>query len=151
MDISLFPPWSLRNATERNGKQYLTWIDISFRSVPLNLYLVFNTPLEHCSIFPSHLFLPRSPLRSVRKWLVQHLNISLFQRSGAEWLWQWWEHHLNFAISSLAIYSYPVPRSAPLSDQGGGWEIPMLMFSFFRKNWSGGSPRQKNPSWIWRN
>jgi hypothetical protein len=113
MDISLFPPWSLRNATERNGKQYLTWIDISFRSVPLNLYLVFNTPLELCNLFPSHLFLPRSPLRSVRKWLVQHLNISLFQRSGAEWLWQWWEHHLNFAISSLAIYSYTVPRSAP--------------------------------------
>ncbi len=121
MDISLFPPWSLRNTTERNGKQYLTWIDISFRSVPLNLYLVFNTPLELCNLFPSHLFLHRSPLRSV----VQHLNISLFQRSGAEWLWQWWEHHLNFAISSLAIYSYPVPRSAPWeNDWYSTWTFP---------------------------
>jgi hypothetical protein len=111
--------------TERNGNQSLTWIDVSFRSVPINLYLVFNTPLEHCNIFPRHLFLPRSPLRSVRKWLVQHLNISLFQRSGAEWLWQWWEHHLNFAISSLAIYSYTVPRSAPWeNDWYSTWTFP---------------------------
>ena len=48
-------------------------------------------------------------------------DISQFQRSGAEQFWQWWEHHLNIAIS-LGIHYFSaaplrsVPQSLPSSN-----------------------------------
>ena len=44
-------------------------------------------------------------------WTLQFLPYLFFHCSAPLW---WLVQHLNIAISSLAIYSFPIPRSAPV-------------------------------------
>ena len=58
---------------------------------------IMGTPLEPLAISSQAIYSFPVPLRFVRQWLVQHLNIDFYPvpRSRAEQWWQWWVNVLG--------------------------------------------------------